>query len=685
LLLDPLEERRFLATIIWDDGGGDNDWNNAANWLDQTNGLNDVKPGAADDAVIGAAFAARTIVTDGNETINSVTSAVSLTIAGGIFTVGNDVSDASRLDGNFTLTAGSLEGTGTFTTSQQFDWDGGTMTGDSKTVLDDGSGENAGNAVVMNITDGDASEKRLTGGRTLENFGTVDWSGTERIRFGVGASIENKQFALFDLQSDARLANDLGNPVGIFNNAGTLQKSGGSGTSEFEAELNNNNLVDVQMGELQLENGGTSSGMFTVADNATLDFSASTFTLDASSQVTADGAVNFTGSSTTNVNGSYAVSSPTIIDGRTVNFNTDATSVTTEMHRATLGGTGTFTTSQQFDWDGGTMTGDSKTVLDDGSGENAGNASVINITDGDASEKRLTGGRTLENFGTVNWSGTERIRFGMGASIENKQFALFDLQSDARLANDLGNPVGIFNNAGTLRKSGGSGTSNVETTMTNTGTVHVQIGTVNLTVDFTNFDSNSATLTGGTYIVTDTLQFDDANVDTNAATIVLDGPSSRIVDANDVDAIDDFATNTAAGTFTLQNGRDYLTTSPFSNAGAVNIESNSRFTTEDVYVQTEGITLLDNGTLVSNQNSVDIQAGILQGDSSTVTGNVTNSGSVIPGLSPGVLGIEGDYEQTTDGSLELELGGLTPIDEFDQLVVFGTSDLGGTIMGMVQN
>ena len=122
-----------------------------------------------------------------------------------------------------------------------------------------------------------------------------------------------------------------------------------------------------------------------------------------------------------------------------------------------------------------------------------------------------------------------------------------------------------------------------------------------------------------------------------------------------------------------------MTTSPFSNAGSVNIENNSKFTTDSTYVQTDGIMLLDNGTLVSQQGSVDIRAGILQGDRSTVTGNVTNSGRVITGMSRGVLEIEGDFDQADEGSLELELGGLVPVGEFDQLVVLGTANLGGTI------
>lgn len=65
--LEVLEQRMLLSTINWD-GDVSNDWNVAANWVD------DVKPGPDDDAVIGAAFAADTITSDASEAINTVTS-----------------------------------------------------------------------------------------------------------------------------------------------------------------------------------------------------------------------------------------------------------------------------------------------------------------------------------------------------------------------------------------------------------------------------------------------------------------------------------------------------------------------------------------------------------------------------------------------------------------------------------
>ena len=56
-------------------------------------------------------------------------------------------------------------------------------------------------------------------------------------------------------------------------------------------------------------------------------------------------------------------------------------------------------------------------------------------------------------------------------------------------------------------------------------------------------------------------------------------------------------------------------------------------------------------------------------------GDVNNSGGVVaPGNSPGVLTIEGDYTQGSEGILSIEIG-----DGHDQLVVNGTATLGGSL------
>src|SRR4029077_15229197 len=78
---------------------------------------------------------------------------------------------------------------------------------------------------------------------------------------------------------------------------------------------------------------------------------------------------------------------------------------------------------------------------------------------------------------------------------------------------------------------------------TNNGTLTV--GSSNSTFDvngnLTNF--SGTTLTGGTYNVTGTLQFNNANIVTNAANITLTGTSSTIINQSAVNALTNFAIN----------------------------------------------------------------------------------------------------------------------------------------------
>lgn len=94
-------------------------------------------------------------------------------------------------------------------------------------------------------------------------------------------------------------------------------------------------------------------------------------------------------------------------------------------------------------------------------------------------------------------------------------------------------------------------------------------------------------------------------------------------------------------------------------------------------VQTAGITRLREGRLQAEQ-SLTLSGGTLTG-TNTLTGNVTSSGTVIPGNAPGILTIAGNYTQTSAGLLQVELGGTTAGSGFDQLAVSGTATLAGAL------
>ncbi len=124
----------------------------------------------------------------------------------------------------------------------------------------------------------------------------------------------------------------------------------------------------------------------------------------------------------------------------------------------------------------------------------------------------------------------------------------------------------------------------------------------------------------------------------------------------------------------------------FTNAGTleiltgrVNFQANYTLN----FIQTAGATILNGGDLATLGNPYHIQGGDLAGIG-TVFGDVNNSGGrVTPGLSIGTLTCDGNYTHGADATLKIELGGLNPGTEHDQLVVTGTADLQGGTLNVV--
>src|SRR5208283_3019653 len=117
----------------------------------------------------------------------------------------------------------------------------------------------------------------------------------------------------------------------------------------------------------------------------------------------------------------------------------------------------------------------------------------------------------------------------------------------------------------------------------------------------------------------------------NAATILLDGPNSNFVDQAGLDALSQFNNNTAAGSFTIQDGRNFTSPGDFANAGTVNIGAGSTFTTGGPgnYNQSGGSTQV-NGTLSAGGGQSNFNGGVLFGNGGVINGNVMMAGTIAP-------------------------------------------------------
>jgi hypothetical protein len=327
---------------------------------------------------------------------------------------------------------------------QRFTWSNGTITGAGTTdVLNGGLltllGNNSNNLI----------------GTVLRNSGTINLAaGADLLRLGNSAVVQNNSGGLFELSGDGQIFADAGNFGSFVNAAGaTVRKSGGPGVSVFNAPLTNNGSVQVQSGTLQLSGTGGGSGLFDISTGALVNFT--------SNYNAADGAA-FSGSGLAR------------LSGGTLGIAGTVTADRFEQVGGTIaigaGSNFAFGAGDVFDLRAGVITGG---ILNIGSG------AVLNIFGGNSVNLI---GTALANSGIVTLtSGSDLLRLGNGAVIQNNNGGLFDLQNAGQVFADAGN-FGSFTNAAgaTLRKSS-SGTSIWNAALTNEGAVEVQNGTFHLT------------------------------------------------------------------------------------------------------------------------------------------------------------------------------------------------------------
>src|SRR5205807_1397977 len=90
---------------------------------------------------------------------------------------------------------------------------------------------------------------------------------------------------------------------------------------------------------------------------------------------------------------------------------------------------------------------------------NIGSGGTLNLT---GSGTRFIDGGTLNNSGTVNWSGGNNISVYDSGVINNQAAGLFSVKNDQILYQHCCSAGQAFNNAGTFRKSVATGTTSIQ-------------------------------------------------------------------------------------------------------------------------------------------------------------------------------------------------------------------------------
>ena len=345
-------------------------------------------------------------------------------------------------------TGGTLAGAGTLTVTRPITWAGGNESGTGTTDAQGGMtiGDQLGNQEFLDQ-------------RTIDNAGAATLAGYSSgygLYLSSGATIDNEAGASFAFITDAVIHDYGGTPDGgTFINAGTLSKTGGTGTSTIGSgvTLTSSGAINAGTGTLSLQGGGSLGGTFTVTGTVSVD--AGDFTLDDGLDVSGAGTVG--------------------LSGGTVTVAGAATLPDLVQTGGTLTGAGTLTVTGQTTWAGGNESG---TGTPDAQGG-------MNIGD-QLGDQEFLDQRTLDNAGSATLAGYSSgygLYLSSGATIDNEAGASFAFITDAVIHDYGGTPDGgTFINAGTLSKTGGTGTSTIGSgvTLNSTGAINAGTGTLSL-------------------------------------------------------------------------------------------------------------------------------------------------------------------------------------------------------------
>ena len=360
---------------------------------------------------------------------------------------------------NINITGGTLAGAapGVIDFETRPNWSGGTMCS-SLSGISCAAGPNATTNANAGINFPALSSVALSF-RTLNNNATATWSGTSGFMNLINGAVINNPFgSVWNYANDSTLSFGGGTTV-AFNNAGTLEKTGGTATSTISAPIHNTGAVLANSAAFAFTGGGncgsSCTGTYSPASGGTIRFTSGVFAQ--SGPINGSGTVNFGGATMDFGTGTETISTTT------VNFTA-----------GTIGGAapGVLNFATQLNWTGGTMCS-SLNGISCAAGSNATTNANAGINFPSFANVALSF-RTLNNNGTATWSGSGgSMNFINGAVINNPAGSVWNFASDSSLQFGGGATV-AFNNAGTFEKTGGTAPStqiSVTAPFHNTGTV----------------------------------------------------------------------------------------------------------------------------------------------------------------------------------------------------------------------
>ncbi|MBE7564380.1 autotransporter-associated beta strand repeat-containing protein [Acidithiobacillus sp. HP-6] len=565
-----------------------------------------------------------------------------------------------------------------------------------------------------------------SGGTTLNSgttsIGSADNLGSGAITFD-GGTLETTaaltDAAAIDLKTTGTLNNGGNNDTlsGIISGSGSIALAG-SGTTTLSGVNTYSGGTTINGGTLALTGTGSIADSSGVTDNASFDISGvtskggariaslkgtGTTTLGSNNLTltnasgTDSGSISGTGGlvltkGTETLSGANTYSGGTTVDAGTLNVASGGTLGDGALNVASGATTNLDNTAQTItDLNGAgvlNLNGDTLTTTGSGTdsfsgviGEASGTTGAP-IMDGTGSltlsgVNTYSGGTTL-NSGTTSIGSADNLGSGAitfdGGTLETTaaltDAAAIDLKTTGTLNNGGNNDTlsGIISGSGSIALAG-SGTTTLSGVNTYSGGTTVDGG------GLLSVDSGNSVGTGSITLNSGALGSSAGVASVALSNVISIGGNGGALIGTDQTSIDPTTSNALtltgklSGTGTLQTQGTIIDNGTGGTSGGTTV-ANGLLEVGDI-----------NHAAASLSGPVTVDSGAYLRGHGTIIGNVTNSGTVFPGGTIGILTVNGNYVQNPGSTLDIEVtpNDSTPGVGYDQLNVTGTAALNGKL------
>jgi len=503
-----------------------------------------------------------------------VASGGTVDVPGGTLTVASGTAPAgiATVDSGGTLSddyTGVITGGGKIVVNGTMNWaSGSTQNGAGTTEIASGG--------TMAMAESGCNCQRQLNARTvtIDSGGTATQSGNSDTWVGDSAVINVA--GTLDLQADIGIddAGGTTTSAGTMHVTGVLKKSAGTGTSNISVPVDNDGTVHAISGDLQFSGGsGGSTGAGTwQADSGKHNYLLSgTFKFGNSTISGAGAGLDVNGGDLSIASGATA----TVASGSTL----------VDDYTGSVDGAGTLLVQGTMNW----LSGSNQ--IGSGTTEIASGGTMAMAESGCNCQRQLNARTvTIDSGATATESGNSDTWVGDSAVINVA--GTLDIQADLGIDDGGGTTTsaGTIHVTGVLKKSAGTGASNIYVPVDTTGgTVRADSGDLIL-VNPANWNATTTTLGGGTYAATGSgvLDVNGAQPTTLNGIVSLTGSSAHVRDASGNDVLTPVTTIGAGGGVTLAGGANFTVPQSLASSGTVNLGSSDTLNVTGNYSQTSG-------------------------------------------------------------------------------------------------